>query len=165
MINPKNGWIEMMIQSAVATLVFAAVAMGCATPEAPIGATASSMVQSIGEVSVTRDGDDSVVRLAGLIDPIFSVTTPGDETLVVIDLVDVGMSDAMSTMGTVRDEAQQVAPYDGVVDSRDGLDLRGSGWNSADSNRDCDVGCRDRSGRSDFGRSRDSCHPGSFILG
>ncbi len=116
MINPKNGWIEMMIQSAVATLVFAAVAMGCATPEAPIGATARSMVQSIGEVSVTRDGDDSVVRLAGLIDPIFSVTTPGDETLVVIDLVDVGMSDAMSPMGTVRDEAQQVAPYDGVVD-------------------------------------------------
>ena len=45
MINPKNGWIEMMIQSAVATLVFAAVAMGCATPEAPSGATARSMVR------------------------------------------------------------------------------------------------------------------------
>ncbi len=57
---------------------FAAVAMGCATPEAPSGATASPVVQTIGEVSVTRDGDDSVVRLAGLIDPIFSVTTPGD---------------------------------------------------------------------------------------
>ena len=116
MINPKNGWIGMMIQSAVATLVFAAVAMGCATPEAPSGATASPVVQTIGEVSVTRDGDDSVVRLAGLIDPIFSVTTPGDETLVVIDLVGVGKPDAESLMGAVRDEDRQVAAYDGVVD-------------------------------------------------
>jgi type IV pilus secretin PilQ/predicted competence protein len=116
MINPKNGWIGIMIQSAVATLVFAAVAMGCATPEAPSGATASSVVQTIGEVSVTRDGDDSVVWFAGLIDPTFSVTTPGDETLVVIDLVGVGKPDAESLMGAVRDEDQQVAVYDGVVD-------------------------------------------------
>lgn len=116
MINPKNGWIGMMIQSAVATLVFAAVAMGCATPEAPGGATASLTVQTIGEVSVTRDGDDSVVRLAGLIDPVFSVTTPGDETLVVIDLVGVGKPDVEGLMGAVRDEDQQVAAYDGVVD-------------------------------------------------
>ena len=116
MINPKSGWVGMMIQSAVAMLVFATVAMGCAKPEAPSGATASSMVQSVGEVSVTRDGGDSVVRLAGLIDPIFSVTTPGDENLVVIDVVDVGKSDARSLVSAVRDETQQVAAYDGVVD-------------------------------------------------
>ena len=116
MVDPKNGWLGMMIRSAVATFVVATVAMGCATPEAPSGAAASSMVQTIGEVSVTRDGDDSVVRLAGLVDPIYSVTTPGDDTLVVVDLVGVGKPDAESLMGAVRDEDQQVAAYDGVVD-------------------------------------------------
>ncbi|MCR9096871.1 MAG: type IV pilus secretin PilQ [bacterium] len=101
----------------MATIVVAIVAMGCATPEAPTtGVEATSMVQTIGDVSVARDGDDSVVTLAGLIDPIYSVTAPSDENLVVIDLVGVGKPDEGDLEGAVRDEDQQVAAYDGVVD-------------------------------------------------
>ena len=116
MVDPKNGWLSMGIRSALVTFVVAIVAMGCATPDAPNGAAASSTVQTIGDVSVSRDGDDSVVTLAGLMDPIYSVTTPGDENLVVVDLVGVGKPDAESLVDTVRDEDQQVAAYDGVVD-------------------------------------------------
>ena len=84
MVDPKNGWLSMGIRSALVTFVVTVVAMGCATPDAPNGAAASSTVQTIGDVTVSRDGDDSVVRLAGLIDPIYSVTTPGDENVVVV---------------------------------------------------------------------------------
>jgi type IV pilus secretin PilQ/predicted competence protein len=75
------------------------------------------MVQTIGDVSVSRDGGDSVVRLAGLVDPIYSVTTPADQkNVVVVDLVGVGQSEANSLMGEMGGEEQQVAAYDGVVD-------------------------------------------------
>ncbi|GEM_PF-570530 len=116
MVDPNNGWLSMEIRSTMATIVVAIMASGCATPEAPSGESASSMVQTIGEVSVSRDGDDSVVTLAGLVDPIYSVTTPGDENLLVIDLVGVGKPAEDDLMGAVRDEDQQVAAYDGVVD-------------------------------------------------
>ena len=68
MVDPKNGWLSMGIRSVMAAIVVAIIAMGCATPEAPStgGSEATSMVQTIGDVSVARDGDDSVVTLAGL---------------------------------------------------------------------------------------------------
>ncbi|CAM9645660.1 unnamed protein product [Discosporangium mesarthrocarpum] len=117
MVDPKNGWLSIGIRSAMATIVVAIVAMGCATPETPIeGASATPRVQTIGDVSVTRDGDESVVTLAGLVDPIYSVTASGEENLVVIDLVGVGKPDEADLVGAVRDEDQQVAAYDGVVD-------------------------------------------------
>ncbi|MEM9177208.1 MAG: AMIN domain-containing protein, partial [Myxococcota bacterium] len=102
----------------MATFVVAIVAAGCATPEAPTTGTpaSTSTVQTIGDVSVTRDGDDSIVTLAGLIDPVYSVTASSDENLVVIDLVGVGKPDEGDLVGAVRDEDQQVAAYDGVVD-------------------------------------------------
>lgn len=115
MVDPKNGWLHMMIRSTMATLVVAVVAMGCATPDAPSGTTASSMIQTIDEVSVTRDGDGSIVNLGGLTDPVYSVASL-DDNVVVVDLVGVGKPDAESLIGAVRDEDQQVAAYDGVVD-------------------------------------------------
>lgn len=116
MVDPNNGWLSVGIRSAMAAIVAAIVAMGCATPEAPSGESATSMVQAIGEVSIARDGDDSVVTLSGLVDPIYSVTTPGDENLVVIDLVGVGSPVEDDQGGAVRGDDQQVAAYDGVID-------------------------------------------------
>lgn len=120
MVDPNNGWLGVGIQSAVATLVVAAVVMGCASSQAPYGSEAGSMVQTIGDVSVARDGDDSIIRLTGLVDPIYSVTTPDDQNLVVVDLVGVGKAGAESLAGAVGDEAEQkaeqIAAYDGVID-------------------------------------------------
>jgi len=116
MVDPNNGWLSMGIRSTMATIVVAIMASGCATPEAPSGESASSMAQTIGKVSVSRDGDGSVVTLAGLVDPIYSVAKPGDENLLVVDLVGVGKPAESDLMGAVRDEYQQVAAYDGVVD-------------------------------------------------
>ena len=116
MVDPKNGWLDIGIQSVVATMVVAVYVMGCASSPTPMGADTGSVVQTIGAVSVARDGEDSLVRLEGLVDPIYSVTTPGDANLVVVDLVGVGKPDAENLMGAVRDEDQQIAAYDGVVD-------------------------------------------------
>lgn len=117
MVYPKNGWLFMGIRSAFATFVVAIAAAGCATPEAPTsGVSATSTVQTIRDVSVARDGEDSVVTLAGLIDPIYSVTASGDETLLVIDLVGVGKPEEGDLGAAAGGEGQQVAAYDGVVD-------------------------------------------------
>ena len=75
MVYPKNGWLGMGIQSVMAMIVVAVIVMGCVS-QAPDGAETDSMVQAIGGVSVDRDGADSVVRLDGLVNPIYSVTTP-----------------------------------------------------------------------------------------
>jgi type IV pilus secretin PilQ/predicted competence protein len=112
MVNPKNGWLYKGIRSAMATFVVTIGVLGCATPDAPMGASESSAVQAIGDVTVSREGDDSIVRLEGLADPVYSVTTPGEENVVVVDLVGVGGSTSGSTIGMPR----QVAAYDGVVD-------------------------------------------------
>ena len=112
MVSPKNGWLYKGIRSAMATFVVTIGVLGCATPDAPIGASESSAVQAIGDVTVSREGDDSVVRLEGLADPIYSVTTPADENVVVVDLVGVGGPTSGSATGMPR----QVAAYDGVVD-------------------------------------------------
>jgi len=113
MVDPKNGWLVVGIQSVVATIVVAIVAMGCASSQVPKGAEAGSMVQTIGDVSVARDGDASIIRLEGLVDPIYSVTTPDDPNLIVVDLVGVDTLDAEIAFAG---EAQQIAAYDGVVD-------------------------------------------------
>ncbi|MGB0620973.1 MAG: type IV pilus secretin PilQ [Myxococcota bacterium] len=101
----------------MATFVVAIAAAGCATPEAPTsGVSATSTAQTIGDVSVVRDGEGSVVTLAGLIDPIYSVTASGDETLLVIDLVGVGKREEGDLGAAAAGEGQQVVAYDGVVD-------------------------------------------------
>ena len=71
MVYPKNGWLHMVIQSVIATAVVAVVAMGCASsPPASSGAAANEMGQTLGDVSVSREGDGSVIWLDGLVDPI-----------------------------------------------------------------------------------------------
>ena len=60
--------------------------------------------------------DDSIVTLAGLVDPIYSVTAASDENLVVIDLVGVGKPNEGDLVGAVHGDAGQVAAYDGVID-------------------------------------------------
>lgn len=116
MLRPNYGWLGMKIRSAWAAIVVVLVALGCASPQAPTGAGEAGMVQTIGEVSVTRDGDESVVWLGGLVDPIYSLTETDDENVVVVELIGVGKPAADSLMGAVQDEDQQVAAYDGVVD-------------------------------------------------
>lgn len=111
MVYPKNGWLGMGIQSVIATTVVAMIVMGCASSQAPNGSGADSMVQTIGDVSIERDGGDSVVRLSGLVDPIYSVTPSDDPNIVVVDLVGVG-----DLAGGDSNDSQQVAAYDGVVD-------------------------------------------------
>ena len=73
MVNPKNGWLHMLIQSAIATFVVSFVAAGCASPPTSSSGGAVAMVQTLGDVSVSRDGDDGDVWIAGLVDPIYSV--------------------------------------------------------------------------------------------
>ncbi|MBK7947714.1 MAG: type IV pilus secretin PilQ [Deltaproteobacteria bacterium] len=116
MVSPNNGWLRFWIQSAVATVGVAIVAMGCASPQAPSGAEADGALQTLGEVSVTRDGEGSIVFLDGLEDPVYSVTERGDENLVVVDLVGVGQGEASSLAEAMDGGTRQVAAYDGVVD-------------------------------------------------
>jgi type IV pilus assembly protein PilQ len=116
MVNPKNGWLRLLIQSAIATSVVAMVAVGCASPPAPSGAVVDAMMQTLGDVSVSRDGDDSVIMLNGLVDPIYSVSTPGDSNLIVVDLVGVSRSELGGLEGSEEDGSAQIAAYDGVVD-------------------------------------------------
>jgi type IV pilus secretin PilQ/predicted competence protein len=113
MVYPKNGWLEIGIQSAVSLLAAAIVIMGCASPQSRNNTLTEQVVQTIGDVSISRDGADSLVRLAGLVDPVYSVTTRRDDHLVVVDFVGVGMPDTASRVG---EEDQQVFAYDGVVD-------------------------------------------------
>ena len=116
MVNPKNGWLNMGFQSVFAVMMTVAYVLGCASPQAPNSSATDRVVQTIGAVSVARDGADSVVRLAGLNDPIYSVSTPGESNLVVVDLVGVGKPDAEDLAGAVGGDEQQIAAYDGVVD-------------------------------------------------
>lgn len=116
MVGPNSGWLGLWIRSAVAACGVAIVAMGCASPQAPSSAEAGSMVQTMGDVSVSRDGDGSVVFLDGLVDPVYSLSEREDEMLVVVDLVGVGPAEAESLADALGADARQVAAYDGVVD-------------------------------------------------
>jgi type IV pilus secretin PilQ/predicted competence protein len=115
MVDPKDGWLVMGIQSVVVACVAMVIVMGCASPQAPSGGDAESMVQTVHEVTVMRDGDDSVIRLTGVGDPIYSVSSSTDWTTAVIDLVGVD-GPAAGTMMDVDGDAGQIAAYDGVVD-------------------------------------------------
>ena len=64
MVYPKNGWLGMVAQIAVTAFVAAIVAMGCASTQTPTSGRVDSMIQSIGDVSVARDGDDAVILAA-----------------------------------------------------------------------------------------------------
>jgi type IV pilus secretin PilQ/predicted competence protein len=63
-----------------------------------------------------KQGDDSVIWLEGLADPIYSVSTPEDSNLIVVELVGVDQLEATDESGAVPDEGRQIATYDGVVD-------------------------------------------------
>ena len=92
MVGPNNGWLHILIQSMIATFVVAVFAMGCASsPPAPSSAGTDAMVQTLEDVSVSREGDDSVILLEGLANPIYSVSRPDDSNLIVIDLVGVSL--------------------------------------------------------------------------
>jgi len=112
MVGPNNGWLKMGFRSAIVAWA-AIVAMGCASSPAPTSVDSEAAVQSLGDVSVTRDGAESVIRLEGLIDPIYSVKADDDPNVVVIDLVGI----AGSMLGVPESgEGNQIAVYDGVVD-------------------------------------------------
>jgi type IV pilus secretin PilQ/predicted competence protein len=115
MVYPKHGWLGLVIQSAITTFVVAIVAVGCASPPEPSSAVVDEMMQTLGDVTVTRDGDDSIVVLEGLVDPIYSVSTPDDSNLVVVDLVGVSRAGAGEEM-ELGEGSDQIAAYDGVVD-------------------------------------------------
>jgi type IV pilus secretin PilQ/predicted competence protein len=116
MVDPKDGWLVMGIQSVVVGFVSMMIAMGCASPQAPNGTGAESMVQTVSEITVMRDGEDSVVRLMGIQDPIYSVSMSEDGATTVVDLVGVEGPNATTLVDTVSDEGEQIAAYDGVVD-------------------------------------------------
>ncbi len=116
MVDPNNGWLGLLIRSAMAACGVAIVAMGCASPQTPSGAEADSMVQTLGDVSISRAGEGSVVYLDGLVDPVYSLTEREDEMLVVVDLVGVGQAEGENFADSVNADARQVAAYDGVVD-------------------------------------------------
>ncbi|MBY0399955.1 AMIN domain-containing protein, partial [Myxococcota bacterium] len=100
----------------MATIGVVILAMGCASPQGPSGAGADGAVQTLGEVSVTRDGEGSIVFLDGLEDPVYSVAEQSDESLVVVDLVGVAQADPSGDEGEIDGVTRQVAAYDGVVD-------------------------------------------------
>ncbi len=112
MVGPNSGRLGLLIRSAVAACGVAIVAMGCASPQAPSSAEADEGIQTLGDVSVSRAGESSVVHLDGLVDPVYSMTEREDENLVVVDLVGVDQAEADALAG----DARQVAAYDGVVD-------------------------------------------------
>jgi len=117
MVGPNNGWLRLVIRSAMAASGVAIVVMGCASPQAPSGAEADSLVQTLGDVSISREGEGSVVFLDGLVDPVYTVTERADEKIVVVDLVGVGRDEAEGLVDVVEGDARQVAAYDGVVDT------------------------------------------------
>ena len=119
MVNPNSGWLHTLIRVGGTALVAVVFAMGCATSTTPDGAGAGAsgmVVQTIEDVSVERDGTDSVVWLGGLIDPIYSVSTQVESNLIVVDLVGVEKPVADGLMSEARDDAGQIAAYNGVVD-------------------------------------------------
>ena len=119
MVNPNSGWLGGLIQVGGASLIAVVFAWGCATPTVPDGAetdASSAMVQTIGDISVWRDGADSVVWLEGLVDPIYWVSNPTDSNLIVIDLVGVEQAGVDGLIDATSQPDGQIAAYDGVVD-------------------------------------------------
>jgi type IV pilus assembly protein PilQ len=119
MVNPNSGWLGGLIQVGGASLIAVVFAWGCATPTVPDGAetgASAAMVQTIGDISVWRDGADSVIWLEGLVDPIYWVSNPTDSNLIVIDLVGVEQAGVDGLIDATSQHDGQIAAYDGVVD-------------------------------------------------
>ena len=116
MVDPKNGWLVVGIQNVILAFIVTLIAMGCASRQGSNDTSAESMIQTIGDISVSREGDDGVIRLAGIVDPIYSVSTSEDQTMIVIEMVGVSGPNSTDGVGAVAAEAKQNAAYDGVVD-------------------------------------------------
>jgi type IV pilus secretin PilQ/predicted competence protein len=89
--------------------------LGCASSTTPPIENGSGRVQALGQVSVERDGADSVILLEGITDPVYTVTSREDD-LMVIDLVGVVTSGGRGPGDPSNDGDRQLAAYDGVVD-------------------------------------------------
>ena len=119
MVDPKNGWLVMGIQSMIVVALAALVALGCASPQTADNTAdnvGSDLLQTVGDVSVDREGDGSVVLLGGLTDPVYSVSMADEGRKVVIDLVGVSAPATNDWSADGEETATQVAAYDGVVD-------------------------------------------------
>lgn len=114
MVYPNNGWHRIGSRCFVA-VGMALFALGCASSTTPPIEDGAGRVQTLGEVSVERDGADSVILLEGLTDPIYTVTGREDD-LMVIDLVGVVASGGGAPGASSNDGDRQLAAYDGVVD-------------------------------------------------
>ena len=114
MVYPNHGWHRIGSRCFVA-VGLALIGLGCASSStSPIGSGTGS-VQAVGEVSVERDGADSVILLEGLTNPVYTVTSREDD-LLVIDLVGVVTSLGEALGSSSNDGDRQLATYDGVVD-------------------------------------------------
>ena len=123
MVYPNNGWHRIGSRCFVA-VGMALFALGCASSATPPIEDGVGRVQTLGEVSVERDGADSVILLEGLMDPVYTVTDREDD-LMVIDLVGVVVSGGGVSDGSSNDGDRQLAAYDGVVDLVDDGDRPG----------------------------------------
>lgn len=116
MVYPNHGWHRLGSRCFVAVGI-ALIALGCASSTTPPMDGGTGRVQTVGEVSVERDGADSVILLEGLVDPVYTVTSREDDRMV-IDLVGVVTSAGGAAGASSNDDEgdRQLAAYDGVVD-------------------------------------------------
>ncbi len=110
MVSPTKTWMSRGGRSPWVAAVHAVLALLLgAVPVSADETTSSDPDRGRADVSVQREGEESVVRLAELGFPVESVTTSGNEYVAVVEIVGVeGSDDEVSV-------ARQVAAYDGVV--------------------------------------------------
>jgi len=115
MVYPNHGWHRIGSRCFVA-VGMALFALSCVSSPTPPLEGGKDGVQALGEVSVEREGGDSVILLEGLVDPVYTVTNREDD-LLVIDLVGVVTSGAVESGDAWPSNGdRQLATYDGVVD-------------------------------------------------
>jgi len=115
MFYPNRGWHTIGSRCFVAVGI-ALFALGCASSTTPPMESGAGGVQTLGAVHVERDGDESVIRMEGLVDPVYTVTSR-EEDLVVIDLVGVVAAGGEEPGSpSSNDGDRQLATYDGVID-------------------------------------------------
>ncbi len=114
MVYPNHGWHRIGSHCFVA-VGMALIVLGCASSSTRPTGSGTGDVQTLGEVSVDRDGADSVILLEGLTNPVYTVTSEGDD-LLVVDLVGVVTSRGEALGSSSNDGDRQLAAYDGVVD-------------------------------------------------
>ena len=136
MVDPTSG-----SQSRKAWIVgvFAMVAMlACATAQSPddsgesasTGGSSSDFAgesavrQELSRVDVDRDGEQTIITLVGLEDPIHSVTHNEEDNLLIIELPNVKQT-SKSLFAALTDTSSQVSVYDGPRGPGDDFDSRG----------------------------------------